>query len=1118
MSLLIPSVLVVQISIENLQNFQVKIMEAPRPPEEQSKDLVEFLSPHLDSFNWAVTSGLESLPGWLPVSEIKRDDDDEKSILKIQVTHVELSKPHNERGAPIYPYQCRLAGNTYGGVLKIDVSVSFADKPPQQTSVFCDNIPIMVNSCLCHINGMAPHDKTAVLEEETESGGFFVVGGYDKILRLLVLNRQNYVFALDRPSFTGRGANFTSLATSLRSMAPDCSSVTTNVHYLSNGNMMVLFPIQRRMFFVPLPLVLRALIECDDKSIYLSLTEGKNDAFINDRVIAALKYFAEMNLLTQAQARDYLGAHFARAVQAPKHFSNERICQLLLDRYLFPHLTGKNPIAKYNLLIFMTKRLLSLVKGDIRPDNMDACCSHELLTPGTLWLAVLSDSINDFLRGSTFQILKDENLSFDDFTRIDSILKKSSGSVEKKMRHLFATGQIRGNSTLGLSQVDGLSIMAERINYMRYLAHFRSVHRGAFFSSMKTTSVRKLLPESWGFMCPVHTPDGGLCGLLNHLARQCKVVCGDPCGSTEAKKILMQNGMVPFITNGVPVIVDGEILGIIPETLAEHCVSCLKQARLNKVIAETAEIVSLPAGGFTRSIYVFTTQQRMMRPVMNNSAGKIEYIGPLEQIFMLIGALPEDTDKPHCEVHRTSILSLVASLTPFSDFNQSPRNMYQCQMAKQTMGYPQHNESSKTESKTYHVHYPQRPIVRNSTQDSHALLDFPLGTNAVVAVLSYTGYDMEDALILNKASVERGFGHGCIYKTHRYIAKEIEPNGIFSNIRDGKIIDNELDQDGLPFVGSKVHAGSKILRVINSKDNKERILRYKDGEEGFIDQVITSSDSDGKVSSVIIKFRMVRTPTIGDKFSSRHGQKGVFSFPWPEENMPFTGSGMRPDVIINPHAFPSRMTIAMLIESMCGKVQASDICESVDATPFQYNEDNWATKEIGKKLVERGFNYYGNDVFYSGITGEQFKADIFFGVVYYQRLRHMVGDKYQVRATGRINNITHQPLKGRKKGGGIRLGEMERDGLLGHGASFLLRDRFMWCSDGTVAHLCKKCGSFMFTQTKKNKNDYEETYCNFCKSKSHITTVFIPYVLKYLVAEFAAMNIRLKFETSEDDC
>lgn len=1097
-------------------------MEQSRSAEEQSLDLEKFLAPHLESFNWAVTEGLNKLPKWILPQEVKRDNDE--TPLKFHVESLSLSKPHDERGQPVYPYQSRLGGTTYGGSLQINIRASYGDLPSKKISVISENIPVMVNSCLCNMRGMTPKQKTEILEEETESGGYFVANGYDKLLRLLILNRQNYVFAIKRPSYMNKGEHFSQFATSLRSLAPDCSSVTTNVHYLTNGNMMVLIPVQRRMFFVPLPIILKSLVECSDKVIYQSITEGRNDPFVCDRVLAMLKYSSDTDINTSEGARNYLGAHFKRVIGAPQHFTNDRVYSLLVDRFLFPHLTGKPLSAKFNLLIFMTKRLLSLVKGDVIPDNMDAASCHELLTPGTLWLAALSDGISDFLRGTATQIYRDENHQLEDLDKLSAILKKYANSIENKMRYLFSSGQIRGNSTLGLSQVDGLSIIAERINYMRYLAHFRSVHRGAFFANMKTTAVRKLLPESWGFMCPVHTPDGGLCGLLTHLARNCHVVCGENTGAYDSKKILAANGMIPYIVPGAtPCIIDGEVAGSLLETNIDKAVAALKSARLNGGISNTIEIVSLPSVGFTKSVYVFTNQQRMMRPVLNVAENKIEYIGPLEQIFMSIDALPQNENAdpsvkkaPYCEIHQTSMLSLVASLTPFSDYNQSPRNMYQCQMAKQTMGYPCHNESAKTENKTYHVHYPQRPIVRNSTQDSHALLDFPLGTNACVAVLSYTGFDMEDALILNKSSVERGFGHGCIYKTHRYYAKEIEPNGIFSNTKDGQIIDHELDKDGLPFVGQEVHKGSKILRVVNPKTQNERVMRYKDGENGWVDQVITTGDQEGNISSVVIKFRMDRTPTIGDKFSSRHGQKGVFSFPWPEENMPFTESGIRPDVIINPHAFPSRMTIAMLIESMCGKVQAHDICESFDATPFKYDEENRAVEVVGKRLVERGFNYYGNEVMYSGITGEQFKADIFFGVVYYQRLRHMVGDKYQVRATGRINNITRQPLKGRKKGGGIRLGEMERDGLLGHGVAFLIRDRFMQCSDGCTCNLCRKCGSFLFTRKVKNENDYEEVYCDFCKAPAATSTVYVPYVLRYLAAELASMNIRMKFEVDED--
>ena len=1083
-----------------------------KSPEEHSEELLHFLAPHLDSFNWAATTGLEILPKWLLNQIVKKEQDNRQ--LSIKVTKLSLSKP-NDHGKPIFPSQCRLAGQTYGSSLQIDVQIQIDDLQPNNFLVFADNIPIMVNSVLCNLQGLTPFEKTTKLEERTESGGYFIASGYEKLLRLLILNRQNYVFALNRPSFHSRGPTFSPFATSFRSVAPDCSSITTNIHYQTTGNMVVLIPIQRRMFFVSLPIIMKALVEIDDKSIYTSIVGSSVDSFITERVIATLRYSSEFQLYTRRSARDYLGAHFRGTIGLPKHYSNEYCCQILLDRFLFPHLSNQNPSKKFDLLIFMTRRLLSLVKGEILPDNMDATSSHELLTPGTLWLAALSDSIGDFLKATAATIFKDEKIKIDDFTAFQGVLKKSITAVENRMRYLFSTGSLRGNSTLGLSQVEGLSIIAERINYMRYLSHFRSVHRGAFFTTMKTTSVRKLLPESWGFLCPVHTPDGGLCGLLNHLARNCEVVCGDTIKHEEIVNILYNYGTIPFLgdTDMVPVIVNGILIGSIKESLTDRAVNYLRAARRNNIIPITTEIANLPSGSFTRSIYVFTNQQRMMRPIKNVESNCIEFIGPLEQIFMNISATPNTIDKPFCEVHPTSMLSLVASLTPFSDYNQSPRNMYQCQMAKQTMGYPSANESARTEVKTYHVHYPQIPIVQTSTQESHGLTDFLLGTNAVVAVLSYTGYDMEDALILNKSSVERGFGHGCIYKTYRYIAEEFESDSYFNNLEDGKIVDPDLDSDGLPFLGTHVTKGDKLCRIFNPKERKDHYIHYKESEPGFIDKVVVCSNDGKNITSVVIKFRMIRTPTIGDKFSSRHGQKGVFSFPWPQENMPFCENGICPDVIINPHAFPSRMTIGMLIESMCGKLASEDPSKRIDATPFQFDENNRVTDYVGKQLVEKGFNYYGNEVMISGITGEQFKADIFFGVVYYQRLRHMVGDKYQVRSTGKLNNITRQPLKGRKKGGGIRLGEMERDGLLGQGVTFLLRDRFMWCSDGHLAKLCNKCGSFLFTQSKKNQNGIEEHYCQYCKKSGNMTTVFVPYVLRYLAAEFAAMNIRMRFNT-----
>ena len=261
--------------------------------------------------------------------------------------------------------------------------------------------------------------------------------------------------------------------------------------------------------------------------------------------------------------------------------------------------------------------------------------------------------------------------------------------------------------------------------------------------------------------------------------------------------------------------------------------------------------------------------------------------------------------------------------------------------------------------------------------------------------------------------------------------------------------------------------------------------------------------------------RYNRNPVIGDKFSSRHGQKGVLSFQWPDEDMPFCGAtGMRPDIIINPHAFPSRMTIGMLVESMASKLGALTGTWQ-DATPFAAARAGSAAQVtpvqmFGEALLEQGFSHHGGESMISGVTGEEFKADIYCGLVYYQRLRHMVSDKFQVRSVGPVNPLTHQPIKGRKMGGGIRFGEMERDSLLAHGAAFLLHDRLHLCSDRHVLDVCSACRSLLSAVTAPGASVGRRVACTACGCGDHIETVAVPYVFKYLATELAAMNIKLE--------
>lgn len=281
-------------------------------------------------------------------------------------------------------------------------------------------------------------------------------------------------------------------------------------------------------------------------------------------------------------------------------------------------------------------------------------------------------------------------------------------------------------------------------------------------------------------------------------------------------------------------------------------------------------------------------------------------------------------------------------------------------------------------------------------------------------------------------------------------------------------------------------------------------------------KVCSNDSGSGKFKCVCVTVRVPRNPTIGDKFASRHGQKGILSRLWPMEDMPFTESGMVPDILFNPHGFPSRMTIGMLIESMAGKSAAlHGLCH--DATPFTFSEDNSALGYFGEMLKAAGYNFYGTERLYSGVSGLELEADIFIGVVYYQRLRHMVSDKFQVRTTGARDKVTNQPIGGRNVQGGIRFGEMERDALLAHGTSFLLHDRLFNCSDRSVAHVCVTCGSLLSPLLEKPPPAWSalrnrKYTCTVCARSDTVDTISVPYVFRYFVAELAAMNIKVKLD------
>ena len=708
---------------------------------------------------------------------------------------------------------------------------------------------------------------------------------------------------------------------------------------------------------------------------------------------------------------------------------------------------------------------------------------HEIVLGGHLYLQLLKEKLGDFLTILKSVILRAARLKGPAFSLTPGAMSQfatKTGTLEKPLENFLGTGNLPSKTGLGLMQDKGLTIMAENINRTRYMSHFRAIHRGAFFTEMRTTEVRALLPDAWGFVCPVHTPDGSPCGLLNHLATSVEVVT-HLSDVTKLPAVLHQLGLMPVasldtttdLTNTYDVQLDGRLLGWVEKAKVREMSEKLRMLKVNPAdsrVPEMTEIVLVPEReipGQYPGLFIFTGAARLMRPVYNLAHNCIEYVGTFESVYLDI-CIREREAYPglttHMEIRPTSFLSNLACTIPLPDFNQSPRNMYQCQMMKQTMSTPIHNWHLNSETKIYRLQTPTSPFFRPAHYDFINMDDYPMGTNAIVAVISYTGYDMEDAMIINKMSFERGFCAGMIYKAEfvdlrekagRRKGDKSDDVGLYF-VRDPTKpeLERTLDKDGLPRPGTFLQEGDPLYCYFTREESKFIVATYKYKEAVYVDHVKLCSNDTGTSmkNRVCIAFRVPRNPSVGDKFASRAGQKGICSQKWPCEDLPWTSNGLFPDIVFNPHGFPSRMTIAMMIENMAGKAGAvHGLCQ--DATPFTFSEDpdNEAIDYFARQLEQAGYNYYGTETLYSGVSGVEMKAEIFFGIIHYQRLRHMVSDKFQVRSTGPIDCVTRQPVKGRKKGGGVRFGEMERDSLLSHGATFLLQVRL--AVPGNTGHL-----------------------------------------------------------------
>jgi len=503
----------------------------------------------------------------------------------------------------------------------------------------------------------------------------------------------------------------------------------------------------------------------------------------------------------------------------------------------------------------------------------------------------------------------------------------------------------------------------------------------------------------------------------------------------------------------------------------------------------------------------------------------IEYIDPEEQGFAMIATKPKDlvTNKDseniykftHCEIHPSTIFGVVTSCIPFPGHNQSPRNTYQGAQAKQAMGVYTTNFDSRMDKTAYVQTYPTRPLVDTRVMNIIKINEIPSGCNINVAIMTHTGYNQEDSVLINKGSIDRGLFQITIYHTEKDEDKQkingdeevrCKPDanktkgmkyGNYNKVNaKGVVPENTLIENRDVII-------AKVTPIKENRNDHTKIIKYEDQsklyrtvEETYIDKNFIERNGDG-YNFAKVRLRALRKPVIGDKFSSRHGQKGTVGNIIPEEDMPFTKNGVRPDIIINPHAIPSRMTIGQLKETLLGKVLV-ELGLFGDGTSF----DELTIDGISEKLLELGYEAHGNELMYNGLTGEQIECSVFLGPVFYQRLKHMVNDKQHSRSIGPMVNLTRQPAEGRSRDGGLRFGEMERDCMVSHGAARFTRGRMYDASDKYSVYVCRKCGLIA------SYNDQLHIHqCRTCDNRVDFAYVEIPYACKLLFQELTTMNV-----------
>jgi DNA-directed RNA polymerase II subunit RPB2 len=830
----------------------------------------------------------------------------------------------------------------------------------------------------------------------------------------------------------------------------------------------------------------------------------------------------------------------------------------VLNNDIFPHC--KTEKQKIYMLGYMTNILLQTSFGWLLESDRDSYVNKRVDLTGPLLNNLLRNYFNKLVKDMKKQIIREINTgswkSNDDYeniitkTNIYKIIK--STTIEQGIKRALATGDF------GIKQINsnkvGVAQVLNRLTYLSSLSHLRRVNT-PIDKSGKLVPPRRLHNSTWGFLCPAETPEGQSIGIVKNMAYLAHITINSNSSGLYdyilpiIDNIDTYNGSYKDLDDYVKVFINGSWVGITNEP--DKIYNNLKDKKYKGIINIYTSIIF---NSKLKEIRVCNDAGRITRPLLKVKNNKIiyddniikkvksgelnwddlviaikledsiiEYVDSYEQnnamIVMTRDKLNNSTTGniyhySHCEIHPSTIFGILASCIPFPDSNQSPRNTYQSAMGKQAIGMYVTNYDNRMDKTAYVLTYPMRPLVETRIMNIIKLNNIPSGQQVIVAIMSHTGYNQEDSLLFNKGAIDRGLFLATIYHTEKDEDKKLfgteemrckpdkakTKNIKFANYdklsNQGIVPENSLIEDRDIIIG-------KVIPIKENKNDFTKTVKYSDGsisyrthEESYIDKNYIESNGDG-YNFCKVRIRNFRKPVIGDKFSSRHGQKGTIGNIIPEEDMPFTANGLKPDIIINPHAIPSRMTIAQLKETLLGKVLL-ELGLFGDGTSF----GDFEISTIIDKLNDLGYESKGNELMYNALTGEQLTMNIFIGPAFYQRLKHMVNDKQHSRSIGPMVNLTRQPAEGRSRDGGLRFGEMERDCMISHGASRFTKGRIYDASDAFSVFVCNKCGMIASFNNKEHIH-----YCNTCSNRNDFKYVELPYACKLMFQELITMNV-----------